>query len=193
MPTGRVQQKILRVTKRTLILLGVAFVLLTFVVSFGFFVPQRLVYPVLGANSDDWNEDSFWFEPWGESGVHKGIDIFKKRGTAVVAASSGVVVYRGQLRLGGNVVVVLGPKWRMHYYAHMDSINVQSGIVVRAGEKIGTVGSSGNAAGKDPHLHYVIRSLVPNPKRYRAGTQGWKRMFYLDPGEELRKSPIATD
>lgn len=151
-------------------------------------MPQRLVYPVHGASSNDWHENSFWFEPWGESGVHKGIDIFKARGTAVVAASSGVVVYRGQLDLGGNVVIILGPKWRMHYYAHMDSITVRNGDAVIAGDKIGTVGTSGNAAGKAPHLHYVIQSLVPYPRRYRSGTQGWKRMFYLDPNEEFRKT-----
>jgi len=156
-------------------------------------MPQRLVNPVVGANANDWHRDSFWFEPWGDSGVHKGIDIFKKRGTSVVAASSGVVIYRGYLALGGNVVIILGPKWRMHYYAHLDSINVLNGRFVRAGDKIGTVGTSGNAAGKEPHLHYVIQSLVPYPQRYRAGTQGWKRMFYLDPAEELRNDLITSN
>lgn len=169
------------------------FWIVTFVVSYGFFMPQRLVYPVLGAGSHDWNRDSFWFEPWGESGVHKGIDIFKKRGTAVVAASSGVVVYRGQIKLGGNVVVILGPKWRLHYYAHLDSFTVRNGDAVHAGDKIGTVGTSGNAAGKEPHLHYAIQSLVPYPLRYHEGTQGWKRMFYLNPNEELRRSQTTND
>ena len=159
--------------------------IVTFVVCFGFFVPQHLVIPVRGADADDWHRDSFWFEPWGESGVHKGIDIFGRRGTAVVTASSGVVVYRGQVRLGGNVVVILGPKWRIHYYAHMESVSVQFGETVHAGNTIGTVGTSGNAARKAPHLHYVIQSLVPYLSHYREGTQGWKQMFYLNPGEEL--------
>ena len=180
-------------SKRSKILLLSALWIVTFVVAFGFLMPQRLVNPVVGANANDWNKDSYWFAPWGDSGVHKGIDIFKKRGTAVVAASSGIVVYRGQLKLGGNVVIILGPKWRMHYYAHMDSINVRNGEVVSAADKIGTVGNSGNAAGKEPHLHYVIQSLVPYPRRYRSGTQGWKRMFYLDPGEELRKDRITSN
>lgn len=180
-------------TKRSLLALKVTLWIGTFVVSLGFFVPQRLVYPVQGANSSDWNKDSFWFEPWGHSGVHKGIDIFKERGTPVVAASAGVIVYRGQLELGGNVVIILGPKWRMHYYAHLDSVSAGNGAVVRPGDMIGTVGNSGNAEGKEPHLHYVIQSLVPYPQRYRAGTQGWKRMFYLNPSEELRKSRMTID
>ncbi len=148
-------------------------------------MPQHLVVPVDGANVDDWHRDSFWFEPWSESGVHKGIDIFGERGTEVVTASPGVVVYRGQLKLGGNVVYILGPKWRIHYYAHMDSVGVQLGDSVYAGKTIGTVGTSGNAAGTAPHLHYSIQSLLPNLSRYAEGSQGWKRMFYLNPSEEL--------
>lgn len=159
--------------------------IVTFVVCFGLFMPQDLVIPVRGADSNDWNRASFWYAPWGESGVHKGIDIFGNRGTDVVTASGGVVVYRGQVRLGGNVVVILGPKWRLHYYAHMDSVGVRFGEIVQANNTIGTVGTSGNAAGKAPHLHYGIQSLVPHFSRYRAGTQGWKQMFYLNPSEEL--------
>ena len=164
----------------------------TFVVCFGLFMPQQLLVPVHGAGVDDWNRDSFWYEPWSESGVHKGIDIFGERGTPVVTATPGVVVYRGQLRLGGNVVYILGPKWRMHYYAHMDSVSVQVGESVYAGNTIGTVGTSGNAADTEPHLHYAIQSLVPDFSRFAEGSQGWKRMFYLNPGEELQAAVSAN-
>ena len=153
-------------------------------------MPQHLVIPVRGADSDDWNQESFWFEPWSESGVHKGIDIFGSRGTPVTTASSGIVVYRGQLRLGGNVIYILGPRWRLHYYAHMDRVNVAFGEFLDPGETIGTVGTSGNAAGKAPHLHYAIQTLVPHPSRYSPGTHGWKKMFYLNPAEELLQIPI---
>jgi len=34
---------------------------------------------VLGATPKDWNHATFWYEPWGKSGVHKGIDIFGKK------------------------------------------------------------------------------------------------------------------
>ena len=176
-------------SKLVLLLLSIV----TFVVCFGFFMPQHLVIPVRGADADDWHQDSFWFEPWSESGVHKGIDIFGQRGTAVVTASRGVVIYRGQRRLGGNVVYILGPKWRLHYYAHLDSISVQFGETVHTGNTIGTVGNSGNAAGKAPHLHYAIQSLVPSLSHYGEGTQGWKRMFYLSPGEELLRTSSTDD
>ena len=164
-----------------------------FVTSYVLFLPQRLVIPVENAAGDDWNADSFWYEPWGDSGVHKGIDIFARKGTAVLAASSGLVIYSGELRLGGKVALILGPKWRMHYYAHLRTVSVRTGDRIVRGDKIGAVGNTGNAAGKTPHLHYAIGSLLPFPARYNNGTQGWKRMFYLDPHEELRKSGISTN
>lgn len=167
--------------------------ILIFVLSFVWFLPAELRIPVEDAAIDDWNENSFWFEPWGVSGVHKGIDIFARRGTPVLAAASGVVILSSELELGGRVAIIIGPKWRLHYYAHLDSVDVRTGERVARGDKIGRVGNSGNAAGKTPHLHFAIGSLVPLPTRYNKGSQGWKRMFYLNPHEELLKYGTTID
>ncbi|WP_415878127.1 M23 family metallopeptidase [Methylomonas sp. TEB] len=126
----------------------------------GFFIPEHIVIPVQGASRTDWNPQSFWFEPWGQSGVHKGIDIFAKQGKPVISAVPGIVIYQGQLGIGGNVVAVLGPKWRVHYYAHLAEA-APAPRFVAAGQPIGAVGTSGNAAGKPPHLHYAVLSVVP--------------------------------
>ena len=142
--------------------------------------------PVDGASVSDWNEDTFWYEPWGASGVHRGIDIFAPIGRDVLAATSGLVVFQGSNDLGGNIVLTLGPKWRLHYYAHMDSSVVSLGNFVVRGEPIGLVGNSGNASGKQSHLHYVILSVFPYPWLADTKTQGWKKMFYLDPNIKLR-------
>lgn len=157
-----------------------------FVFCFGLFLEQSPAIPVLAATVGDWDRKSFWYEPWGKSGVHKGIDIFARKGTAVLAATSGLVIYRGESVLGGKVVTILGPKWRLHYYAHLDLISVNFGQLVMIGRPIGKVGDTGNAKGKPPHLHYEIFSLIPSPSGYSSGTQGWKRMFYLNPDEILR-------
>jgi peptidoglycan LD-endopeptidase LytH len=164
----------------------IAFAAVAGVVALGFLMPEDVRVPVEDATARDWNPQSFWYEPWGISGVHKGIDVFAPQGRAVVAATPGIVVFRGQLGLGGNVVAVLGPKWRIHYYAHLASSD-QVPFLVAQGEQIGRVGTSGNAAGKAPHLHYAILSLVPLPWRYSGVTQGWKQMFFLDPGALLRR------
>ncbi len=49
------------------------------VLMIGYLLPGEIVMPVKGATSHDWYKASFWYEPWGSSGVHKGIDIFAKK------------------------------------------------------------------------------------------------------------------
>lgn len=155
------------------------------VLLLGLVLPAPMRIPVEGASASAWNPASFWYEPWGPSGVHKGIDIFAPKGRAVRAASAGVVVYTGELAQGGRVVLVLGARWRLHYYAHLDSIDARWGQPVAGGTRLGTVGDSGNARGKPPHLHYSVLSLLPYPWRWDGATQGWRKMFYLDPGALL--------
>jgi murein DD-endopeptidase MepM/ murein hydrolase activator NlpD len=168
-------------------------VLTLFVV--GFVVPERIKIPVSGASKNDWNHKSFWFEPWGTSGVHKGIDIFAAIGRSVVSTTDGIVLYTGSLPKGGNVVVVLGPKWRFHYFAHLNTIDTSLFSFVWSGETIGTLGDSGNAKGKPPHLHYSIVRLLPAPWAIDSSTQGYKKAFFINPGSYLggsaQNNPLA--
>lgn len=78
-----------------------------------------------------------------------------------------------------------GAKWRLHYYAHLDSLDAYPGQPVLAGSRLGTVGTTGNARGKPAHLHYAIITLLPYPWLADDSTQGWKKMFYLDPDTVL--------
>jgi len=151
----------------------------------GFVLPENLLIPVKGATAKDWNQNTFWYEPWGRSGEHKGIDIFSTIGRPVLSSTYGIVLYRGKIELGGNVIVVLGPKWRVHYYAHLGETKVAAGSWVSTSEVMAVIGDSGNAKGKQPHLHYSILTLVPYPWRWDNTTHGWKKMFYLNPANKL--------
>lgn len=146
-------------------------------------IPATGIIPVENATKKDWNAASFWYSPWGKSGVHKGIDIFAKRGSAIISSTGGLVVYTGNIKLGGNVVAVLGPKWRIHYYAHLQEINTQPLHWASQGSRIGAVGDSGNAKGKSPHLHYSVYSLIPYPWRFSLQPQGWRKIFFMNPAE----------
>jgi murein DD-endopeptidase MepM/ murein hydrolase activator NlpD len=147
--------------------------------------PAPLTQPVRGARHQDWNPHSFWYSPWGKSGVHKGIDIFAGKGETVMAAQSGLVLWHGEIKQGGKVVLILTRRGWLHYYAHLDSIRTRAGAWVVAGAPIGEVGTTGNARGKPPHLHYAVLALVPQPWDVRWESQGWKRMFYQDPARLL--------
>lgn len=141
--------------------------------------------PVAGASAKDWHKDSFWYSPWGSSGVHKGIDIFAAKGTPVVATSHLWVLFKGEFSKGGKMVLALGPKWRLHYFAHLDVIEPDLATWLSAGTPIGTVGDSGNALGKPAHLHYSIVSLVPQFAAIDNTEQGHKKAFYLNPSRYL--------
>jgi murein DD-endopeptidase MepM/ murein hydrolase activator NlpD len=151
----------------------------------GFLLPEVLIIPVKHATKRDWDTKSFWFSPWGQSGVHKGIDIFAKEGTPVIAACSGFVVSADSNKNGGNVISILAPKWRIHYYAHLKTIKVIVGELVNKGTEIGSVGTTGNAAGKVPHLHYAIITQIPYVWKFRSEKYGFERMFFLNPHEIL--------
>lgn len=153
----------------------------------GFLIPQDLKMPVKDATASDYNSKSFWFYPWGKSVTHKGIDIFAKKGTEITAATSGIVLYSGTIRMGGNIVVILGPKWRLHYYAHLNDLNSSALAIVSKNTTIGSVGTSGNAKGKPAHLHYAIVSLIPYVWRIDSDRQGWRKMFYLNPIDFLKE------
>jgi peptidoglycan LD-endopeptidase LytH len=151
----------------------------------GFLLPEDFCMPVKNAHTADYNSKSFWYYPWGKSGTHKGVDIFANEGTSVLAATSGIVIYSGEMGRGGNVIIVLGAKWRLYYYAHLQKQLATFGEFVSYGEEIGSVGTTGNAAGKAPHLHYSISTIIPYVWRADGSQQGWKKMFYLDPTPKL--------
>ncbi len=164
---------------------NIAFIILAACIAIGYVIPEDLVIPVEGATVSDWNSQSFWFEPWGKSGVHKGIDIFGSKGQRLNSSSRGMVVFTGDIAIGGKVVLILGPKWKLHYYAHLNSVSVGLFRFLSSGSQIGTIGDSGNAKGKPPHLHYSIVTVIPYFWKIDSSTQGWKKMFFLDPGKEL--------
>jgi len=155
------------------------------IISIGLILPQNFSMPVDGAIKADYNKESFWYFPWGKSGTHKGVDIFAKKGTIIRSSTSGLVIFTGNINKGGKVVVTLGPKWRLHYYAHLNDIKASFFSWVSKDKIIGTVGTTGNAAGKSPHLHYAIITLIPYLWRIDRDKQGWKKMFYLNPIDYL--------
>lgn len=151
----------------------------------GYLIPEQPLIPVKGASNKDWNSQTFWYEPWGSSGTHKGIDIFATKNTPVIAPTPMLLLYKGNFFKGGNVILGLGLKWQLHYFAHLDRIEKVTDFIVQRSEVLGTVGNTGNAQGKTPHLHYSILNLFPKPWLIDSSPQGYKKAFYLNPIEYL--------
>jgi len=122
------------------------------------------------------------FVPEGTEG-HHGTDIFAPRGSPVIACDDGVARSAEDPKGGHVVYLKASPsawlKPREWYYAHLDTVNPlipTGGVEVRGGQMIGTVGTTGNAKGTAPHLHFQMRlkgRLVdPYPFLVEADPQG---------------------
>lgn len=91
----------------------------------------------------------------GKESFHDGIDIAAPAGTPIRAARSGKVLFAGERGGYGNVVVVDHGAGLKTLYAHNSRNIVKAGDTVKAGQVIGTVGSTGRSTG--PHLHFEVR------------------------------------
>lgn len=118
--------------------------------------PSALPVPVQGVAAAR-VADTFG-APRGADRTHAGVDIFAPRGTPVVSATVGIVSSIRDTGLGGKQVWVLGPARERHYYAHLDdwAPDLAEGDRVEPGHVLGYVGTTGNARGTPPHLHYAI-------------------------------------
>ncbi len=98
--------------------------------------------------------------------MHKGIDIGANMGEPILAALDGKVVFEGQQRGYGNVVILEHSGSVMTVYAHNESHLVRLGDKVKTGQPIATVGQSGTASCPHVHFEYRIKGKAKNPALY---------------------------
>jgi peptidoglycan LD-endopeptidase LytH len=123
---------------------------------------------------------------------HRGVDIHAAHGTPVLAAADGVVERVDSTTLGGRVIWLRELRSeRRHYYAHLAEQHVTEGQPVRAGQPIGTVGSTGNAVESAPHLHFgvYLADHVLNPYRLLRHAHAGEPPDTRDP---LPRGPAVT-
>lgn len=114
-------------------------------------MPVR-VFPVDRVGQPTFTDD--WGAPRGGGRAHEGTDVFAREGTPVRAVDAGRVRF-DENALGGHTAYVVTSDGTSYYYAHLQRYE---GVArdVAAGEVIGYVGRTGNAAGTPPHLHFQI-------------------------------------
>lgn len=139
----------------------------------------NLVIPVEGVRAGQLR-DTFTQARAGGLRVHDAIDIMAPRGTPVLAAAPGRIEKLFVSKAGGNTVYQRAADGALiYYYAHLDAYapGLAEGQAVRAGQRIGTVGSTGNADPAAPHLHFAVL-------RTRAGAK------WYDPATPLNPYPL---
>ncbi len=97
---------------------------------------------------------------------HNGIDIAAKHGSKIQAIASGFVTFSGRKGGYGNVIDIHHSDTLKSRYAHLDTIKVKKGEVVRKGDTIATMGKTGRATGSHLHLEVWKNNRPVNPESY---------------------------
>ncbi|MNW99290.1 Murein DD-endopeptidase MepM [compost metagenome] len=114
---------------------------------------DRFITPTKGTNTSDFGMRKHPIS--GAHAMHKGMDIAAPTGTPVQATKAGKVVATGYDADGaGNFVVVDHGGGVKSKYFHLNEINVKEGQDLKAGQQLGTVGTTGDSTG--PHLHFEV-------------------------------------
>jgi murein DD-endopeptidase MepM/ murein hydrolase activator NlpD len=88
---------------------------------------------------------------------HLGIDLAAPRGSKVLSAHYGTVIYTGNDFHGyGRLVIIEQNSSWATFYSHLDKIKVKEGQMIEQGQLVGLMGRSGNARGV--HLHFELRN-----------------------------------
>ena len=124
--------------------------------------PAGLAIPVAGVRAGAL-VDTYTQARAGGARAHDAIDIMAATGTPVVAAAPGRVEKLFFSKGGGGISVYIRSddnRW-IYYYAHLDEYapGLNEGDKVQRGQRIGSVGSTGNANAAGPHLHFAIHRM----------------------------------
>jgi murein DD-endopeptidase MepM/ murein hydrolase activator NlpD len=140
---------------------------------------RDLAIPVDGVDRDDLRNT---FSEARGSRSHEALDIIAPRNTKVRAVEHGRIEKLFTSKAGGLTIYQFDPTEAFsYYYAHLDRYadGLREGQIVKRGDVIGYVGSTGNALPDAPHLHFAIFRLTP-------ARQWWK-------GEPIDPYPILRD
>ena len=126
-----------------------------------------LARPVRGARISSYFTKRRWHPVLHKWKAHLGIDYAARRGTPIVAAGSGTVIWAARMGSYGNLVKIRHSDGYETRYAHMKSFRrgIRRGKRVKKGQTIGYVGTTGRSTG--PHLHFELRKRgrAVNPLR----------------------------
>ncbi len=102
----------------------------------------------------------------GKRAWHNGVDFAGKSGSDVISVAAGIVVYADDLNGYGKMVEIHHGGGYTTRYGHHQKLKVKSGDIVRKGEVIGLMGSSGRSTG--PHVHFEVykNGRVVDPSTY---------------------------
>jgi murein DD-endopeptidase MepM/ murein hydrolase activator NlpD len=119
--------------------------------------PPKVVRVGRGSGVLEWPLRGVLYARFGKKGKepHDGIDLAAPAGQPVKTAAPGTVLFAGEQKGYGLIVIVEHEGGLITLYAHNRDLRVKTGQKVRPGQVVATVGDSGRTSG--PHLHFEVR------------------------------------
>lgn len=120
------------------------------------------------------------------SALHEGLDFQADRGTPIVSAAAGVVVTQEFHSAFGNLLEIDHGNDLITRYAHSSRVGVKKGDIVKRGQKIAEVGSTGRSTGAHLHFEVLVRGVAQDPQKFLSAGQN------LHPGVSPVAALVAT-
>ena len=130
---------------------------------------DKKAFPSAAPIKDSWHSSDFGMriDPFtGELAMHQGVDFVADAGAPILASANGIVVYAGMQAQYGNMIEIDHGNDIVTRYGHASRLLVKAGQLVRRGQEIAKVGSTGRSTGN--HLHFEVRykGVAQNPVRF---------------------------
>ena len=128
----------------------------------------------------------------GRSALHTGLDFPAEPGTPILAAAGGVVVAQEYHPAYGNMVEVDHGNDLVSRYAHASKVWVKKGDLVKRGQKIADVGTTGRSTG--PHLHFevLVQGVFQDPQKFLTAGQKLPASMALAATRPAPWPPVQT-
>src|SRR5438552_4965819 len=129
----------------------------------------------------------------GRAALHTGLDFPADIGVAINAAAGGVVQLAEVHPAYGNLIEIDHGRGLVTRYAHTSKMLVKTGDIVKRGQLIGLVGTSGRSTG--PHLHFevLVDGVPQNPTKFLASGDGGAKALAAARGARSRRSAAAAN
>lgn len=133
----------------------------------------------------------------GRSALHTGLDFQADSGTSILAAAGGVVVVQEYHPAYGNMVEIDHGNDLVTRYAHASRVFVKKGDLIRRGQQIADVGSTGRSTGAHLHFEVLVQGVPQDPQKFLqaggnlAALQAAKSTLRATPGRSVARPPKA--
>ena len=107
----------------------------------------------------------------GQSALHTGLDFPSSQGTPILAAAGGVVVAEEYHPAYGNMVEIDHGNDLVTRYAHASKVLVKKGDLIKRGQKIAEVGSTGRSTGSHLHFEVLVQGVFQDPQKFLTAGQ----------------------